>query len=498
VPRQLGRCWATQAALSELHPLLVKPSPERIKALLGPAWTQLGVEGLRSEVAQIGGEDLNTVHVAPGPLRKLNAAQAAHALGETYDRYISAVRTTLETNARRLIQHHEANVPTKVADLADNLVERGASVAELAATLRSLQRQVAHFTDRVEKENEKASQVVRARHDEFHGHLRTLRAKRRFTGGVTERAATALNGFIAGDAAVQGGRALRIVARGLIAALARAADDVLLVHREAVALSRLREEFRTLGELATAQSSTIVSVIKPAELEPALKRIDQGVRNTTEELPTLDLKALIGGGHIRAPEQVEEHVERLVEAFEDYFANHLTDVGHGQGTEARLRGAGLDQRDDAQPGLLRSRTDGRRGAASRRRTVIVASGQDLELVAQVLRRDTALARIEAVAGTDPRSIMLHRRIEGLTIEAIPTFPDARRAAGQFPHPEPGLNAWETLASSGHLVGAYDQESLTPDRWERGRATTHRRQSIGLAPSSDDVVTAGSNGDGHAP
>ena len=61
-------------------------------------------------------------------------------------------------------------------------------------------------------------------------------------------------------------------------------------------------------------------------------------------------------------------------------------------------------------------------------------------------------------------IVLHRRIEGLTVEAVPTFGDARRAARAFPKPAPGLHAWQVLASSGHVLGAFEQEGLVPEAW----------------------------------
>jgi hypothetical protein len=493
VPRQLGPCWATQTAIQELQALLDKPATERIAAFEAPTWTKLAIEGLKNEIGQACAQGLNDALAVPGTLKKLSAPQAHRALSETYDRYHSSVRTTTAARCQVLIRHHDINGAQTIAELVNTLIDRGATVSEVALTVRALQKAVADFSDQVAKDTEKAAELAKDRRDQFQAHMRKLRTNPLMAGKVKVKATTALNEMIQADNSALGSRTLRTIARGLELALARAADDTVLVHREAAAfLGILKGQYRELRELSTAQSDTIRSVVKPAELDSALKRLDHGIRGAQEDLPPLDVKAMLASGQIGTADQIEEHVGRLAQAFEDYFEGHLTDVA---GTVPALK---LDFSVPEWIGeTLRNLSCSapvRMSAAGNvePQTVIVAAGQDREVVKQVLRRNTSLARIEAVPGTDPRSIMLHRRIEGLTIEAIPTFPDARRAASQFPRPDLGLTAWQNLASTGHLLGAYEQKGLIPEEWSARPMAVSRTRRVEMGVSSDGQVVAADN------
>ena len=130
--------------------------------------------------------------------------------------------------------------------------------------------------------------------------------------------------------------------------------------------------------------------------------------------------------------------------------------------------------------LLAGGVSGGRGVEPQ--TIVVASGEDLEAVQQILRRNPLLSLVEAVPGTDPRMIVLHRRIEGLTVEAVPTFGDARRAARAFPKPAQGLHAWQVLASSGHVLGAFEQEGLVPEAWLTQSSDLPRRSPARATPT----------------
>jgi hypothetical protein len=326
--------------------------------------------------------------------------------------------------------------------------------------------------------------------------MQKLRTNPLMPGKVKEGAVAALNEMVKADTALLSGRALRTITRGLGRALARAADDIALVHREAASsLGQLKVQHRELRDLTTSQTTTMFSVIKPTELDPALKRLDQGIRAANEGLPALDVRAMIDAGHIRVADQIEQHVESLVETFEDYYESHLTDVG---GTVKALKldfsvadWVGETLRNLACCSPVRMSAAGN----AEPQTVIVAGGQDMEIVQQVLRRDPSLARIEPIVGTDSHSIMLHRRIEGLTIEAIPTFPDSRRAASQFPRPGIGLPAWQNLASTGHLLGAYDQHGLIPEKWEKTTSTMgHSRLVDPIGSMDGQVVVTGNRSD----
>jgi hypothetical protein len=147
VPRQLGRCWATQVTIQELQTLLSKPTTERIGAFEAPAWTKLGVEAIRNEVGRVCADDLDDVLTVPASLKKLSPSQAYRALSETYERYHSSTRTTIEARCQALMRHHEANLAGTIAELVSLLMDRHATISEVALTFRGLQKTISDYTE---------------------------------------------------------------------------------------------------------------------------------------------------------------------------------------------------------------------------------------------------------------------------------------------------------------------------------------------------------------
>lgn len=465
-PDQFGECWAVGETRTEVETLLAKPSAERVKSFEGPLKTALRIEANKTEIARACSEPLNDVLIQAGSLRKKSALEAHAILTETYERYHSAVKTTIEARCRTIEEHHESvKMPAIIDAMLDALVERGATIGEVALAERNLRKEVDDYGDRVNKEAEKASIVVKVCRERFNELMQKLLTKPWLAGRVNEQAAEALNNLINAENVVQRHRTLHRAVRIASETISGAEAEVLHVHREAVrAVGALKARQREARELATLQSTTITSIIKPEEFDAAVARLDRGIRAVNESLPRLDVKAFIKAGHLGVGEQVESVVDRRIELFDNYFESALSDVSGAvkalrlsfsvQGwIEATLKGltccspVGLAAAGEAEP-----------------QTVVVACGDDLEAVQSILRRNPLLALVDAVPGTDPRMIVLHRRVEGLTIEAVPTFNDARRAARAFPKPAAGLPAWQTLASSGHVLGAFEQEGLVPDEW----------------------------------
>lgn len=472
-PDQFGEAWALQETRVEAEGMVAKPSAVRLKSFEGPIKTALGFEGEKTEIARACSDPLNDVLIQASTLRKKTAREAHAILQETYERYHSAVKTTIEARCRTLVGHAEAvTTPTKMEAILEALVAGNATIGEVALAHRGLRKEVDDFADRVNKEAEKAAIVVAARRAKFNELMQRLLTKPWLAGRVKEQATEALNDLINAENLVMRHQTLHRIARVISEALSGVESEVTLVHREVVrAIGKIRARQKEARELATAQSITMTSIIKPDEFEPALARLDRGIRAVNESLPRLDVRALVRGGHMGVPDQIEGIVDRRVEVFDAYFESALSDVSGAvkalklsfsvQGwIESTLRGltccspVALSVSGETEP-----------------QTVVVACGEDLEAVQQILRRNPLLSLVEAVPGTDPRMIVLHRRVEGLTVEAVPTFSDARRAARNFPKPGPGLPAWQVLASSGHVLGAFEQEGLVPDAW-LARAPSH--------------------------
>lgn len=466
VPDQFGEAWALQETRTEVEGLLAKPSAVRLKSFEGPIKTALGVEGEKAEIARACSEPLNDVLIQASSLRKRTALEAHAILQETYERYHSAVKTTIEARCRTLVEHADAvAIPRKLDAILDVLVGGGATLGEVALAHRGLKKEVDDYADRVNKEAEKAAVVVAARRSKFNELMQKLLTKPWLAGRVKDQAAEALNDLINAENVVMRHRTLHRIARIISEALSGVESEVALVHREAVrAVGKIKARQREARELATVQSTTMTSIIKPEEFEPAMARLDRGIRAVNESLPRLDVKRLIGGGHMGVPDQVEAVVDRRGEVFDAYFESSLSDVTGAvkalklsfsvQGwIESTLRGLTC-----CSPVALSA------AGGAEPQTIVVAGGEDLEAVQQILRRNPLLSLVEAVPGTDSRMVVLHRRIEGLNVEAVPTFRDARRAAREFPKPAPGLPAWQVLASSGHLLGAFEQDGLVPEAW----------------------------------
>jgi hypothetical protein len=483
VPQHLGSCWSLRETLKGLMETLAKPSTERLKTFEAPAKTMLGVENLKSEVGRVCGEPLAEILTTAKSVRRKPSAQAHASLTEAYGRYHSAVRPGMEAKCRTLIQHHgDVVFPETLGNVIGALIDRGATLSEVIVTLRHLGATLVDLGDRINKEAEKAAAGVKAKRDEFNAHMQKLSADPMLAGKVKERAATALNDMINADNGVLRHRTLLVLVRQLGQALADATYELAEVHREAVKVrSSLKRRYRELRGLATRQTTTFRSVIVPEKFDDAMRRIDAGIRGSGEATPDFDVKGLIAEGHLGVIDRIEAHVQELASVFEGYFDANLTDVG---GTVKALQlGFSLQEWIDSTVRNLACCSPVRTSVAANvePQTLIVASGDDLEAVKQALGRRPTLAHVEVIPGSDPRSVMIHRRIDGLTVEAIPSFADSRRAARAFPKPGPGLTAWEMVGSSGHLLGAFEQEGLVPEEWAR-------------RPVTRVVETAASNGE----
>ena len=193
----------------------------------------------------------------------------------------------------------------------------------------------------------------------------------------------------------------------------------------------------------------MTSIIKPDEFDAAISRLDRGIRGVNESLPCLDVKTLIRSGHLGVIDQVEAVIERRIELFDTYFESALSDVTGAVRTlklsfsvpawiETTLRSltccspVSLAAAGEAEP-----------------QTIVVACGEDLEAVEHTLRRNPRLSLVESVAGTDPRMIVLHRHVEGLSIDSTPTFNDGKRAARSLPQARTGASG---LAGAGQPRG----------------------------------------------
>ena len=233
------------------------------------------------------------------------------------------------------------------------------------------------------------------------------------------------------------------------------------------------------------QTTTYRSVIRPEEFDEAMKRLDAGIRAANERIPAMSLKELIAGGDLGLHDELDEFVEERVAIFNDYFEAHLTDLA---GTLKSLRlGFSLERWVDSTTRSLACSMAVHMSAAPHGvepQTVIVGCGEDLESVKQVLRRRPTLNNVETIQGTDPRMVVIHRRRDGLTIQAIPSFADALRAAQAFPKPGPGLTAWENtrrlgpsprcLRAGGARSGEMDDTGPAASN-PTAHAEAHRRQ-----------------------
>ena len=271
------------------------------------------------------------------------------------------------------------------------------------------------------------------------------------------------------------------------------------VNRVRVSSQSLKRSMRTSdyyeSHLGTASTRTrelekLIPIFTEAlkdEFEPALIRLDQGIRSVNEGMPSLDRKTLIRGGFIGVQEAIGALNDKRIELFESFYASSLIDVS-GAAKLLRLSFSLLRWIETTLQTLTCCSPISDEGAQTEEQTVIAASGNDLAVVRQILARSPHLAFVEAVASDDSKMIVLHRRIEGLTIEAIPTFQHAKREASAFPRQEHGLRAWQTLAANGYVLGAYEQAGIVPDHWLPKPMAPSDRQLI--------LERVEHNGDGH--
>ena len=484
VPQHLGQCWAFRETLKLLSATLAKPSTERLKALEDPAKTGLEVEAMKTEVGRVSGEAIAHSLTVAKTARSKTSAQVHQSLTETLARYDSSVRPGTEAKLTNLAQHYEeVAIPETLQRLVNSLIDRGATLTELVVTARGLERGLLDFADRVEKELEKASASLKAKRDDFNGLIRKLSGNPVLSGSLKEGAATALNDVIKADEVVLRHRAIRTLTRQMRQGVSNIVHELETTHRAAQKVGvAMKKRFVELRELATVQTTTYRSVIRPEEFDEAMKRLDAGIRAANESIPAINLKELIAGGDLGLHDQLDEFVEERVAIFNDYFEAHLTDVA---GTVKSLRLAfSLEKWIDSTTRTLACSMAVRMSAAphgAEPQTVIVGCGEDRESVMQVLRRRPTLNNVETIQGTDPRMMVIYRRFDGLTIQAIPSFTDALRAAEAFPKPGPGLTAWDNLGSAGHLLGAVDQEGLVPESWAH-----YDNADTGRAPDGEDA------------
>jgi len=489
VPVEFGRAWALKEVQRSLEAELGKASPARVRALEVPAKALLGVETLKTEVARLCGEPLTDVLTVARALTKLSATKAHAMLSETYDRYHATVRPGITAKAKALVQHHrDVTMPELGEKLVGDLAARGATVTELGGTLKSLIHQVIDFKDRILREAAKHTAATKAACDEYQSQMQRLVSQPFLAGSIKKSAALALNKVIEAENQTIRCTLLSQLVSNIIVELSRLVEDLKLVHREAVrSAGVLKSRFRECRELSTAQTTTFRSVIKADEFETALAHLDSGIRGANEALPALGVAELMRAGQLGVAEQIEKVVEARTTIYDQYFEATLCDV---TGTVKALKLSFSVE------GWLTGTFTGLACCSPLRlgvsghvepQTMVVAAGDDAEAVAHVLRRNPTLADIDQVPGSDPRSIVIYRRAEGLTIEAVPSFIDARRAARSFPRPgSRPMKAWHCLASSGAMLPAFEQQGLVPEEWieERPFGTSRLAEAVSTAFSNN--------------
>ena len=422
---------------------------------------------MKAEVARVCGETLQDVLTVAKTTRRQTSAQAHQSLTESQSRYESAVRPGIEARLATLARHHDdVAILQTLNGLVESLVDRGATVSEVVMIARSLERGLIDLSDRIRTEEEKAAAAVKSKRDEFTALLQKLGRNPAMAGSLKERAATAQNDLIKADTTLLRHRGLRTLVRRLTLRLSDAAHEYAAVHREALRVGvTLKRTYAELRELATVQTTTFRSVITPEEFDPATQRLDAAIRARNESLPALDVKSLIAAGRHGVPDQVDAFVQRLDAAFDEHSEAHLPNVAS---TVKALRLSFSVQTwiEDTVRNLACC-SSVRMSAAPNgveTQTTIVAAGDDLDSVRRALARKPTLAHVEVIPGSDLRSILINRRTEGLSIEAIPSWIDSRRAAEAFPKPKAGLAAWDLIAKSGLSLPAYEQEGLVPESW----------------------------------
>ena len=124
----------------------------------------------------------------------------------------------------------------KVIDeiIIEALVERGATVSEVALAVRGLRKELADYADRIDKEAEKGAATVKTRRDRYNQMVQRLAAKPLLAGRLKEQAAEALNDLLTAENAVQRHRTLQRFVRLTVEALSGVEAEVMLVHREMV------------------------------------------------------------------------------------------------------------------------------------------------------------------------------------------------------------------------------------------------------------------------
>jgi hypothetical protein len=465
VPQQLGPCWAARETRRPLQATLAKPSPERLNGFLPTLAAGLEIAAVQNKAERLGEELLANILTPAGALNDSPAAEAHASLSATYQRYDATVRPAIAGKRQTLVSHHEANVVSKaVSGLVDALVDGGCTIHELAVLLKEGRRSIGERAEQARRQAEEAAQAVKGARDAYQADIAKLAAKPRLAGGLKESAAGQLNALIFAEFRVVRLRTLLGMLRPFESALSRAEEEARLLHGEALkALGKLNSEYKELRGLVTFQSPTLASVISPEELDGALQWIDEGICNSAAALPALDIKALIRGRHLAVTGRIEAHTKALVEVFDAYFDANLVDV---TGTIQALN-LNCSPREWFEENVhdlaccspVRLSTAG--GTVPQ--TVVAATGEDLATLREI-QRSRAASKTDIIPGSNPRAIVMYRRMDNLTIESIPTFADAKRAAAKFPKPGTGRTAWETLASSGHVLAAFDQKGLVPEAW----------------------------------
>jgi hypothetical protein len=492
IPPLLGRYWATLYAREVLKARHADAPEDRVVELSTLCKPALEIKATEDRVnagylqVQAGALTL------PRSVRLMKTAEAVAHLRQVHDRFRSTIKAELDATHRLLSDQFESEeIPRLVAEVAECIVQRARTAGELRGTFGRLQEMVSDLADRAAQEAEKSASVVTSKRANFAALMAKL-PTRALAGNTRLLAAAALNDMIVAEIARRRYQTIHDLVEGLAEALGEAGREGSLVQ-EAMGreLEHLGAEVRRLHRLMTESSGTVVSAARPAELASLVKQpLARAIRKATGSFPTLELRSLIGEGPLGVGSQVEELTNALCERYERYFNSELSDLaGAVKAWQLRFSTEDFIRRSLDDLACSSPVDPGTAGALADPQIVIVAAGRELEVVLQILKRNPPLHQVEVAEGHDARSITLHKRIDGLTVEALPTFRDGMRAAAKYPKPGTrGVSAWESLATSCYLLGAYERPEFTPPEWEASRRQTPRPPA-GRSDASNDGVGA---------
>jgi hypothetical protein len=464
VPQQLGACWAVWETLDSLKAILTKPSPDRLKGFLPSMAAALGLPAMYNDAMRLGENELANLLTSAASLKDATGESVAASLSAAFERYDTTARPTIDRKSRELVSHYLSNVLSRtVAGLIDALTDGGARLHDMVSLLRSARQSVDQRIEQVRREMEETTLAEKKANEAYQGAREKLRGKT-VPARVKEEAGDQLNDRIRMSVEIGRFRAVIAMLKALAEALGKMEQDATLMHSAGFkAHASLEKRFKRLRELVTFQSPTLTSVIAYEALDGTLKRIGDGVRNTAATMPTLDVKAIIRGRHLAVADQVMAHVEMMEGVFNAYFEAYLTDV---TGTIESL-GLNCSVREWLEKNIrsVSCCSPVQLVNAPPPQTLVVACGADMATLNEV-DRSGEFTQLDVVTGSNPRTIIVYRRVNNLTIEAIPTFADAKRAASPFPRPGTALIAWDTLESKSEFVadGAFAVPGLVPASW----------------------------------